>query len=290
MKTKRTLSLLMAIIMLVSLMVGCGKNPSTSDYSIISEWIDVDVSDGDTMPEEDDSSTDETKKTDTTTKKKTTLNNVVVEGAPTVPFKKPVKFTLFINEHANQPIKQDGPNWKLIKKLTNVELDVDVAAAGSGITKLTTANATGKMYDIVRVDQKVMMGLNTKLFIDMTEKMETEVPNYWNLVKDDDRWKQFSVGGRYYGLFCYQKDYPDSAMPLYIRYDLADEYIKGGVEGIKTWDDWFNAMKVLKDKMGNSAPTRPVRGTSCWSTGLMLWASGTTSTTIMLRRNGSAAC
>ncbi len=256
MKTKRTLSLLIAFVMLVSLMVGCGKNPTTSDYSIISEWIDidVDVSDDDSMPE-DDSSTDKTKKTKTTTTRKKDNSNIkgeVVAGAPTVPFDKTVKFTLFINEHANQPIKQDGPNWKVIKKLTNVELDVDIAVAGSGITKLTTANATGKMYDIVRTGQGTMVGLNTKLFIDMTDKMKTDVPNYWNLIKDDSRWKQFTVNGRYYGLFCYQKDYPEAPMPLYIRHDLVDEYVKGGVKGIKTWEDWFNAMKVLKEKVNPS--------------------------------------
>ncbi|MBQ6830171.1 MAG: extracellular solute-binding protein, partial [Clostridia bacterium] len=172
-----------------------------------------------------------------------------------MPFEETMKWTLFMTEHAYQPIKTDTIKFDAVYELTNVELDVDVGEGASAQTKLMAAAASGKMYDITYINNTQFRTYKTSLFYDLTDRIKTDLPNYYAAVKDE--WEDlmlFSTGGRLYGFA--QKEYKylydeQGVLGVYVRVDVLED---NNIKKPTTWKEWFEAMKVLKKKYPNSQP------------------------------------
>lgn len=163
----------------------------------------------------------------------------------------PVTFTLFLKEHAYQPISTTAMKWDLIKEKTDVTLDVDVGVGSEAQTKLTSAAASGKMYDITFLTHSEAQALNSSLFMDLTDIMETKTPNYWNLTKDIKGIESTKVDGKYIGFGLHHINYPDTPVQVAIRYDILNKH---NLAVPTTWDEWFNTMKQLKKIYPDSSP------------------------------------
>jgi len=271
---KRVISLLAVICLLLTVFAACGKDPVTSDTSDNStpdvSTSESDVSDtsdtpdtsdvsnaptGDKNPDNTTTSNGGGNKTTTTTKKKDTAssgNKVDYQ----MPFDKPVTFTLYLTEHANQPIKADSMKWDVITEMTNVTLDVDIGSGSNANTKLSAASASGKMYDITCVEHSTLRNLKTSLFMDLTKVMKTETPHYYELVKDEKDLALYKVDGKHLGFSLYTFEGMDEPMDegaynAYIRKDLLD---KENLKIPTTWQEWFTTMKTLKAKYPDSIP------------------------------------
>ncbi|MBQ6830174.1 MAG: extracellular solute-binding protein, partial [Clostridia bacterium] len=172
-----------------------------------------------------------------------------------MPFEETMKWTLFMTEHAYQPIKTDTIKFDAVYELTNVELDVDVGESGSAQTKLMAAAASGKMYDITFLGNTQFRTYKTSLFYDLTDRIKTDLPNYYAAIKDE--WNDlmtFATGGRLYGFaqteYKYLYDEQGVLMP-YIRVDIFEN---NNLKKPTTWKEWFESMKILKKKYPDSQP------------------------------------
>lgn len=163
----------------------------------------------------------------------------------------PVTYTLYLPEHVYQPISTDAMKWDLITEKTGVTLDVDVGVGTEAQTKLTAAAASGKMYDIAFLTHSQIQSLNSSLFMDLTDIMETKTPNYWAIAKDIEGLESIKVDGKYLGFGMTHIDYPDTPVQLAIRYDTLEKH---NLSVPKTWDEWFETMKQLKKLYPDSTP------------------------------------
>lgn len=254
----RCLSVLLVLVMaFVLLLSGCKKAPA-DDTTTTTTTTAATTTTG--SGSEDGAST--TSGNGTTTTGKTTSGNSVstttaAAGSVTnMPLEKPVTFTVFLQEHPNQPVKLDAMKWNAVKSLTNVTLDVDVASSSTATSKLQAASASGKMYDITILQYAHLRNLKESLFMDVTELMKTKTPNYYNLVKDDPDLNLFRINGKFRGFCMFVNDtvteeYESQPIVTAIRKDVLT---KNNLKVPTTWEEWFTVMKALKKKYPSSTP------------------------------------
>ena len=171
-------------------------------------------------------------------------------------FEKPVTFSLLMMEHVNQPVKTDCAKFKAITEKTNVKLDIDVTAASSWHTKINSVLASGRMYDITVMNHTYIGQYSTDLYLDITPYYNAgKMPNYKTYYESDSTAKLTNINGKMLGLcsFAEPSDTTESVLGLLpvIRKDLLDE-VNRPIP--KTWEEWFNTMKLLKLKYPNSTP------------------------------------
>lgn len=163
----------------------------------------------------------------------------------------PVTYTLYLKEHVYQPISTEAMKWKLLADATGVTLDVDIGVGTEAQTKLSAANASGKMYDITFLTHSELQTFKSSLFMDLTDIMEEKTPNYWKLTKDIEGIESIKVDGKYLGFGLHHVDYPDTPLQLAIRYDTLAAH---NLATPTTWDEWFETMKQLKKLYPDSTP------------------------------------
>lgn len=250
---KKLSCLLLAVGLLLTGLVGCGsEKDATSTTTTIGNVADSTTT-------EDIRGDDVTTTTVSTTKEKThtTAADKVNEdqGVTTIklPFDTPITYSLFMTEHAAQPVKTSSPKWGNLTSKTNVTLDVDFASGSDAQTKLMLAAASGEMYDITALNITQLRTYKEVLFMDLTEKILAEqVPNYWNMVKNDPEIKNYTYNGKFRGLAqTHWGGYETVGMAPAIRYDVLED---NKLSVPKTWDEWFETMKNLKKAYPESTP------------------------------------
>lgn len=110
-------------------------------------------------------------------------------------FSEPLTLTLLLGEHVNQPIKANTVKFQELQELTNVTLDIDVTPSSAYDAKLIASMASGKLYDLQKIDISQMRKYSTDLYLDVTDRMKTQVPNYYERIKNDNVFKQTSING-----------------------------------------------------------------------------------------------
>ena len=172
-----------------------------------------------------------------------------------MPFEETQTWSLFLTELSYQPIKDNSIKFETIYELTNVNLALDIGEGASAETKLMAAAASGKFYDIAYLNNTQFRTYKTSLFYDITDRIKTDTPNYYNAVKKE--WSDlqlFSTGGRFYGFAQtdggYQYDEPSVLSP-WVRVDVFED---NNIKKPTTWKEWFEAMKLLKKKIPESQP------------------------------------
>lgn len=171
-------------------------------------------------------------------------------------FKERVTFSLLLMEHVNQLIKPDSIKFKAITEKTNVKLDIDVTAASSWHTKINSVLASGRMYDITVLNHTYIGQYSTDLYLDITPYYnQGKMPNYKSYYESDSTAKLTNIGGKMLGLCSFTEPSATAENVLgllpVIRKDLLDE-VNRPIP--KTWEEWFNTMKLLKQKYPNSTP------------------------------------
>ena len=198
-----------------------------------------------------------TTKKNTSTTKKQDAGSSDSPASPnyTMPFKETQTWSLFLTELSYQPIKDNTIKFETIYELTNVNLELDIGEGASAETKLMAAAASGKFYDIAHLNNTQFRTYKTSLFYDITDRIKTDTPNYYNAVKKE--WSDlqlFSTGGRFYGFAQtdggYQYDEPSVLAP-WVRVDVFED---NNIKKPTTWKEWFEAMKLLKKKTPESQP------------------------------------
>lgn len=267
---KRLMTLLLAMSLMLTVMTACKPNtPSESGIessNSASEAISSDSgnSSSDELPIDSsvDESTDEStdisddQSQDTTSTPQTSNPADTVKVPYTMPFDKPVTFTVFLAEHPSQPIKTDAMKWNAITEMTNVTLDVDFVAQSAAANRLVAATATGIMYDITWMQYMWLRNMKTTGFMDVTEVMKTETPTYYSLVGDDPNLKLYRVFGKYMGFHMVVSDelgkpYEKKGLSTAIRKDILDD---ANLKVPTTWQEWFDVMKKLKQRHPESTP------------------------------------
>lgn len=170
-------------------------------------------------------------------------------------FSEPLTLTLLLGEHVNQPIKANTVKFQELQELTNVTLDIDVTPSSAYDAKLIASMASGKLYDLQKIDISQMRKYSTDLYLDVTDRMKTQVPNYYERIKNDNVFKQTSINGRYYG-FCTLSaqdgdDSIGSAIWPVVRTDILEKH---NLKTPTTWAECFNVMKKLKGYYPDSTP------------------------------------
>ena len=198
-----------------------------------------------------------TKKNTTSTKKQDAGSSeqppADVSGL-SMPLKTTVKWSLFLKEHAYQPIKEGSPKFDAIYELTNVDLQIDVGDGASSSTKLMAAAASGKFYDIAYLQLSDFRTYKRSLFYDITDLInKNDLPNYYKAIKPyENDSKLFSTGGRFYGFSqLHYDDYESSVLMPWVRVDVFED---NNIKKPTSWKEWFEAMKLLKKKYPDSVP------------------------------------
>ncbi|HOJ09395.1 MAG TPA: extracellular solute-binding protein [Clostridiales bacterium] len=164
---------------------------------------------------------------------------------------KPTTFTIMTFEHPSTTVNPYGIRWQEVFDKTNVKLEFDITPQGDFNAKLATVLASGVISDITWVKQNNTTEYGKKLFMDLTDKLETELPNYWRKVKDDINFLKTKVEGRVYSTYFLQNDnYPGGLVPV-IRYDLLEKH---NLPMPETFEQWFEVMKQLKNLYPDSTP------------------------------------
>lgn len=170
-------------------------------------------------------------------------------------FDEPVTFSIMTYEHPSQQVNPSGAKYKAIQEATNVTLEFDITPNADYNTKKAAAMGAGVLSDITYVtldDISKFAGAN--IFMDLTDKLEESVPNYYNRVKDDLNWKKTKVEGRTLGFSILNGSTENISYGGYvpvIRYDILE---KNNLQMPTTFDEWFVVMKQLKTIYPNSTP------------------------------------
>ncbi len=168
-------------------------------------------------------------------------------------FDEPVTFTIMVPEHPSQQVNPDGEKYKAIKEATNVTLDFEVVPQSVYKTKKRAAMAAGTVCDIMYVEQSDLQEYaSSGIFLKLDDYLETELPNFYDIIKDDETWARTKIDGNVYGLTILNVGvYPNGAKAPVIRYDILE---KNNIAMPTTYDEWFEVMKRLKTIYPDSTP------------------------------------
>lgn len=168
-------------------------------------------------------------------------------------FDEPVTFTIMVCEHPSQQVNPDGEKYKAIKEATNVTLDFEVVPSSVYKTKKRAAMAAGTICDIMYVEQSDLQEYAASgIFLKLDDYLESELPNFYSYVKNDETWARTKIDGSVYGLTILNAGiYPNGAKAPVIRYDILE---KNNIAMPTTYDEWFVVMKRLKTIYPDSTP------------------------------------
>ena len=170
-------------------------------------------------------------------------------------FDEPVTFSIMTFEHPSQQVNPNALKYQAIKEATNVTLDFDITPNAEYNTKKAAAMGAGVLSDITYVSLDDMSKFaKAGIFMDVTDRLQSDVPNFYNRVSNDVNWKKTGVDGRYYGFAILNGGTENlnygGYLPV-IRYDILE---KNNLKLPTTFDEWFVVMKQLKTIYPNSTP------------------------------------
>ncbi len=168
-------------------------------------------------------------------------------------FDEPVTFTVMTLEHPSQQVNPDGLKYKTITELTNVTLDFDITPQATYKTKKSAAMASGMVNDIMYLETgDLQKYADSGIFLKLDDYLESDLPNFYNLIKDDAEWAKTKINGNVYGLTVLNAGFfPNGGKCPVIRYDILE---KNNIAMPTTFDEWFNVMKQLKTIYPDSTP------------------------------------
>ena len=170
-------------------------------------------------------------------------------------FDEPVTFTVMTYEHQSQQVNPSGLKYQAIQEATNVTLEFDITPLADYNTKKAAALGAGVLSDITYVTlDDITKFAGAGIFMDVTDKLEESVPNYYNRVADDKNWKTTKVEGRVLGFSVLNGSTENVSYGGYvpvIRYDILE---KNNLQLPTTFDEWFVVMKQLKTIYPDSTP------------------------------------
>ncbi len=174
--------------------------------------------------------------------------------------KETVTFTVMTYEHPYQPFDPEAIKFEAITEATGVKLDFNITPDADYNGKVATTVASGKICDITYLKQSQLIASPHNLWMDLTDILESKLPNYYRWVKDDPMFGWTKVEGKHLGTILVDSGfYPaeeatiggyDGIFPV-IRYDILDE---NGLKIPTTVDEWYNVLKKLKLKYPDSTP------------------------------------
>lgn len=165
----------------------------------------------------------------------------------------PVTYTMMYSDHENYPYKEDWLLWKAIEEKTNVTFDLTTVARTDYMDKVTASVNSGsapyivpKIYDSTAYEDSGQV-------LPISDWVQY-MPNYQKCVEEwgmeDDLQQILASDGKYYRLPGMWET-TAGGYSLVIRKDIFE---KAGVdlsnEASWTWDDFYEAMKKVKDYTG----------------------------------------
>ncbi len=223
--SQRSLMLLLALMLGISMFAGCKKN-----------------TDGDSA-----STTGESAEASSESEEAPTDSGMVSDV--------PVTFTMFYQENSTYPYLEDWMIMEEIKKRTNVTLDLQLVPSSDFRDSRTIAIGAGEIPDIVAqtFDDEISTYLNTGLFLPISDYFD-KLPVFTNLADrlgyNADLENLKDADGKLYVLPAYCNDEKFNAHGWLIRMDILEEL---GLEQPKTMEDVYELCKAYK----NAYPDKP---------------------------------
>lgn len=243
----RSVAIILALVMCIGLFTSCANQPSDSQ-SNTTEEPDTTQPSGDSTDasDETDKDADDTPKTP----EEILASGDLIKPDGVTPFpisEKPIKlrfmkpYVMYDTEYGELAILKD------YEKKTNIQIEWDTPPQENFEEKYTLAMNTGNLPDavIAPIDpnkygqQGAFIDLNTVLDkMPNLQKAFEKYPYAKKVITTDD--------GKIYSMpYIYQFTAGNNVM--FVRKDMLDKH---GIEMPETIDEWYNAMKILKEKEG----------------------------------------
>ena len=244
---KKTLSLLLAVLMLLAVMTGCGTTASKSNSA---QGTDAPASKAPAASSASQSEPDKSGNTDAP----------VAEGLPIC--EETTDFSVFMemSPQASFYVESydDTPTWKYLESLTNVHLDWQTVADNT-MEKFNIMIASEPCDLMIRANMYytggVAGGIDEGVFMDLTDVVEQYMPTYNGLISKDKETKALASlsDGRIGAIWLLLNEPAEPNWGPIVRADWLDK-IGMNADDIITYDDYYDMLTAFKVECGASSP------------------------------------
>ncbi len=229
MKKKKLMALLLAGMLGVSALAGCGDSSDDS-----SKGSDADNSTGDDANKGDDAEKEDSGDADGSggTDELVTLKWIQVGNGM------PDNYDAWL-EHTNAYLEEK----------INVHVDMEIVPWGDWENRRSVIANSGEAFDILFTDQsRYNSEVSTGIFMDLTELLPTEAPDLYAMIPEN-YWKAASIEDKIYAI----PTYKDSSITNYFIWDAAvAEKYNVDYQNINNVKDLATALKTIKDGEGGA--------------------------------------
>jgi putative aldouronate transport system substrate-binding protein len=184
-------------------------------------------------------------------------------GPITFPLEEQITITLAMTEHSSEGAYEFADTGHLgfqwLQEQTNIVLDVNQIPMGSREAKYNLMLQSGDLPDMMFpqgsqwAQSDIEAAGDKGIFVDIMQYQDL-MPNYLALMeKYKGAFSKFLYDGKLYGFYHVNETYFPFNQFLPYRHDLWEKY---GFQP-ETWDDMYEAFKVLKSEFPNSFPVGP---------------------------------
>ncbi|NTV89666.1 MAG: extracellular solute-binding protein [Clostridiales bacterium] len=245
MKRFKTGTIVMAFLLATSIFAGCGQTATTTTAATTAEATQAAAaSTGATAADSTAAAADG--------------SNLVVQLPLTT---EKAEFTLFRGlAPFLQPYLKDlneNPTWAELEKRTGVHIKFILMHPAAETEQFNIMIASGDYPDIINNALTLYKGgadkaIEDKVYLRLNELIDTQMPNYKNILSDADKRKIVTTDKCNIAAFAnvYDEARAAEAGPM-IRQDWLDEL---GLQTPVTYDDYYNVLKAFKEKKNATAP------------------------------------
>jgi putative aldouronate transport system substrate-binding protein len=173
------------------------------------------------------------------------------ESMPSYYSEKPATISMFVGNQPAWPYREDWPVWRWIKEETNITVK-GVPATGDNGDALALNIASGNLQDVVTLYMQEALNYGTQgAFLDLSKNLDN-MPNVKRYFQDhpDIKARATTPDGAVYYIPNDGAGITNSTIWFYRQ----DVFQQNGIQPPKTWEELYEALKVLKQKYPNSYP------------------------------------
>jgi lactose/L-arabinose transport system substrate-binding protein len=247
----RSLRLATLFMLLLTLLAGCGGETSTPTPLAVAPTATIAQEVATTGPAETTAAPEATATTATTapTEATATTGGSATTGVTTTTPSSGAditpdtslsgKLSIWGWESAVKALQAADGDFK--KAYPNIELEYVTRPPADTYQQLQLAASAGTGLPDISVieDSHLAQFVSLGVLADVSEQVKPYIPQF-----NQYRWEQATLDGKYYAM-----PWDSGPVAVFYRRDVFD---KAGVdpESIKTWDDYYNAARTIKDKAG----------------------------------------
>lgn len=260
---KRTLAMLLAVLTLLTLLVGCSSKPADTTSSATTVNTDSTPADSTTPADDIAEPADVTEPADDVTEpddNTVTAASDAIDMATYFPLSEQKTYTIFSSNGNDVNDANDMLMFQKAEELTNIHIDWTLESSQSVQEKFALNIVSGIWEDAYMSNYWSGYGgvegaLEDDIIIDMKDLIPTYAPDYLEIANGDEDYRRRLVTDSgampYFMTIMYshlENEYQDQ--PSYMGYMVREDYLNNvGLTStdIVTIDDWSNMLKLLHD-------------------------------------------